>query len=404
MSLSRRAFFRNLGAGPADSASREFIAARGREALVNEMWRTGLSFEETEAQMPQMPADAVMISSNENPLGPGPAAYQALLDGLDQQAGRYPTNFRPSHRDLMQTIADKFDARVENITLGTGSGEILENSAKAFTGPDKALITADPSYLQAVGVAERHGHPVHTVPLDANLRLDSEGIARAARGAGLIFLCNPNNPSSTVVPASDIEALVREVRSSSPDTRILIDEAYHDYVTDPAHQTAIPLALRTPNVYVARTFSKAYGMAGLRLGYAAGQPETLARLRSAWGLGDVNVLTASAAVASLHDQAHMDQEREENHRIRDFTIGAFKEMGHTAADSQTNFLFVDIGRTAREFREACAARGVRVGRDFPPMEKTHARISIGTMDEMQRAVAVFREVLTAPMTSSATRQ
>ena len=123
MSLSRRAFFRNLGAGPADSASREFIAARGREALVNEMWRTGLSFEETEAQMPQMPADAIMISSNENPLGPGPAAYQALLDGLDQQAGRYPTNFRPSHRDLMQTIADKFDARVENITLGTGSGK-----------------------------------------------------------------------------------------------------------------------------------------------------------------------------------------------------------------------------------------------------------------------------------------
>ena len=393
MSLSRRAFFRNLGAGPADSASREFIAARGREALVNEMWRTGLSFEETEAQMPQMPADAVMISSNENPLGPGPAAYQALLDGLDQQAGRYPTNFRPSHRDLMQTIADKFDARVENITLGTGSGEILENSAKAFTGPDKALITADPSYLQAVGVAERHGHPVHTVPLDANLRLDSEGIARAARGAGLIFLCNPNNPSSTVVPASDIEALVREVRSSSPDTRILIDEAYHDYVTDPAHQTAIPLALRTPNVYVARTFSKAYGMAGLRLGYAIGHVDTIRELARWTHVFNSNNLANAAAVASLNDPAHLEQERARNKEARDYTIGVFRDLGFEAGESQTNFLFVNIRRPASEFRDACREQGVMVGRDFPPMANSHARVSIGTMDEMRRAAEVFRQVL-----------
>ena len=393
MSLSRRAFFRNLGAGPADSASREFIAARGREALVNEMWRTGLSFEETEAQMPQMPADAVMISSNENPLGPGPAAYQALLDGLDQQAGRYPANFRPSHRDLMQTIADKFDARVENITLGTGSGEILENSAKAFTGPDKALITADPSYLQAVGVAERHGHPVHTVPLDANLRLDSEGIARAARGAGLIFLCNPNNPSSTVVPASDIEALVREVRSSSPDTRILIDEAYHDYVTDPAHQTAIPLALRTPNVYVARTFSKAYGMAGLRLGYAIGHVDTIRELARWTHVFNSNNLANAAAVASLNDPAHLEQERARNKEARDYTIGVFRDLGFEAGESQTNFLFVNIRRPASEFRDACREQSVMVGRDFPPMANSHARVSIGTMDEMRRAAEVFRQVL-----------
>ena len=393
MSLSRRAFFRNLGAGPADSASREFIAARGREALVNEMWRSGLSFEETEAQMPQMPANAIVISSNENPLGPGPAAYQALLDGLDQQAGRYPTNFRPSHRDLMQTIAGKFDARVENITLGTGSGEILENAAKAFTGPDKALITADPSYLQAVGVARRYGHPVRTVPLDANLRLDPEGIAREARGAGLIFLCNPNNPSSTVVPASDVEALVAEVRRSSPDTRILVDEAYHDYVTDPAHQTAIPLALRTPNVFVARTFSKAYGMAGLRLGYAIGHADTISTLAQWTHVFNSNNLANATAVASLNDPAHLEQETARNKEVRDYTIGVFRDLGFEAGDSQTNFLFVNLGRPASEFRDACRERGVMVGRDFPPMENSHARVSIGTMGEMRRAAEVFRQVL-----------
>ncbi len=393
MSLSRRAFFRNLGVERADSRSRDFIAARGREALVDEMWRKGLSFEEAEAQRPQMPANAIQISSNENPLGPGPAAYQALLDGLNQQAGRYPTNFRPSHRDLMQTIAAKYDARAENVTLGTGSGEILENSAKAFTGPDRPLVTADPSYLQAVGVARQHGHPVSTVALDSNLRLDVEGIAREARGAGLIFLCNPNNPSSTVVPASDIEALVREVRSSSPDTRILIDEAYHDYVTDPAHQTAIPLALRTPNVFVARTFSKAYGMAGLRLGYAVGQAETIAELARWTHVFNSNNLANAAAVASLNDPAHLEQETARNKEVRDYTIGVFNDLGFQAGDSQTNFLFVNLGRPAAEFRDACREHGVMVGRDFPPMEQTHARVSIGTMDEMRRAAEVFRQVL-----------
>ena len=390
MSLSRRAFFRNLGVDRTDSLSRDFLTSRGREAL--EMWRNVLSFEDDEARM-QMPADAVLISSNENPLGPGPAAYQALLDGLDQQAGRYPTNFRPSHRELMQTIADKYDARPENVTLGTGSGEILENAAKAFTSPDRALVTADPSYLQARRVAERAGHPVRTVSLDANLRLDPESIAREANGAGLVFLCNPNNPSSTVMPASDVEALVAEVRRSSPDTHILIDEAYEDYVTDPAHQTAIPLALRTPNVFVARTFSKAYGMAGLRLGYGIGHADTIAVLAQWTHVINSNNLANAAAVASLNDPQHLEQESARNKAARDYTIGVLSALGCQAADSQTNFLFVNVGRPAAEFRDACREHGVMVGRDFPPMEKTHARISIGTMDEMRRAAEVFRQVL-----------
>ena len=390
MSLSRRAFFRNLGVDRADSVSPNLIASRGREAL--ELWRNGLDYEDG-FQNTRMTEGAIVISSNENPLGPGPAAYQALLDGLDQTAGRYPTNFRPSHRDLMQTIANKYGARPENITLGTGSGEILENGALAFTSPDKALVTADPSYLQAVGVAKRQGHAIRTVSLDANLRLDSEAIARAASGAGLVFLCNPNNPSSTVMPASDVEALVTEVRRSSPDTYILIDEAYHDYVTDPAHQTAIPLALRTPKVFVARTFSKAYGMAGLRLGYAIGQVETIATLAQWTHVFNSNNLANAAAVASLNDPQHVEQERARNKEARDFTVGVFADLGCEAADSQTNFLFVNIGRPAAEFRNACAEHNVAVGRDFPPMEKTHARVSIGTIGEMRRAAEVFKQVL-----------
>ena len=142
-------------------------------------------------------------------------------------------------------------------------------------------------------------------------------------------------------------------------------------------------------------------MAGLRLGYAIGQPQTLAALDDAWGMGSVNVLTAAAGIAALNDKAHMDKERLENTRIRDFTIGAFKEMGYEVADSQTNFVFVNVRRPAKVFREACAKEGVLVARDFPPLEKTHARISLGTWEEMHTAMDVFRRVLGAASTAAA---
>ncbi len=134
-------------------------------------------------------------------------------------------------------------------------------------------------------------------------------------------------------------------------------------------------------------------MAGLRLGYAAGRPATLAKLNAAWGLGDLNILTATAAIASLNEPDHMVAEREENSRIREFTIDAFREMGYEASDSQTNFLFVNVRQPAAEFRDAAREQGVMVGRDFPPMEQTHARISLGTMEEMERAMEVFRKIL-----------
>ena len=142
-------------------------------------------------------------------------------------------------------------------------------------------------------------------------------------------------------------------------------------------------------------------MAGLRLGYAFGQPATLKKLSKAWGLGSVNVLTAAAAVAALKDTAHMDAERIENKRVRDYTLSAFKEMGHTGSVPNSNFVFLNIGRPAAEFRDACAKRNVFVARDFPPMEKTHARITIGTMDEMKKAVEVFRSALKAPTLTTA---
>ena len=388
MSLSRRAFVRTLGIGGAGAFSTALIVGRGREALA---WGP-----DPVEEMLQASPDTVMIilSSNENARGPGKAALDALNGRADFKVGRYQRDI--SREDLPAAIAKSLGhgAQAENILTSTGSSHILEAGVRAYVSVGRPLVTGTPSYGNPARSTRAMGAEVREVPVDSNLRLDLDGMADAAQGAGLVFLCNPNNPTSATNSAENVSAFIEHVVSSSPGTGILVDEAYIDYATDPSVASAIAESLTYPGVFLARTFSKAYGMAGLRLGYAAGQTGTLDKLSRAWGLGEVSLLTASAAIASLNDPSHMEWEREENRKVRDFTINELGKMGFESAESQTNFLFVDIGRSAAEFREACRALGVSVGRDFPPMEKTHARISLGTMEEMQRALEVFRQVLT----------
>jgi histidinol-phosphate aminotransferase len=188
-----------------------------------------------------------------------------------------------------------------------------------------------------------------------------------------------------------------KVNRQSPETTILVDEAYFDYVTDPDHDTHIPVALDNPHVIVARTFSKAYGMAGLRMGYAVGHADTIKKMRE-WdagsGTSSLNVLAMQAGIAAINqDASFTTNERARNKDVRDFTMKWFLDRGMKPTDSQANFMFVNIGRPAKEFRDAARAKGVLVARDFPPFEKTHCRISFGTMDEMKKAVAVFDQIL-----------
>jgi histidinol-phosphate aminotransferase len=185
---------------------------------------------------------------------------------------------------------------------------------------------------------------------------------------------------------------------------VLIDEAYFDYVTDPDHDTHIPIAVENPHVIVARTFSKAYGMAGLRMGYAIGHPDTIRRMAD-WdagsGTSSLNVLGMRAGIAAIQQDASFTaNERARNKEVRDFTMKWFADRGMKPADSQANFMFVNIGRPAKDFREACLKLNVKVARDFPPFEKTHCRISFGTMDEMKKAVAVFEDVLKKKATAA----
>ena len=381
MAVSRRGFVRTVGLGATGVLSTPFIIGRGSEAAAFE----------PEVQQAQYDDGHIRISSNENARGPGQSAIGAIRQAMSPRMGRgYP----PDHTaDLVEAIAEVRGVRAENVIVGTGSGTILAGATRAFCTASKPLVTAAPTYATPESTANRMGVGVRSIPVDASLGLDLDAMASAARGAGMVFLCNPNNPTGTAHSTADVEAFLRRVKRESPETAVLVDEAYMDYAYDPAVRTVIPLTLELPGVFVTRSMSKAHGMAGLRVGYALGQRETVQKITAAWEIGSMNTLSAAAAAASLRDAAHIDDERRENARVRDFTLRAFRDMGYQAPNSHANFVFLDLGRTAASFRDACLERGVRVGRDFPPLERTHSRISLGTMEEMEASVRVFQQVL-----------
>jgi histidinol-phosphate aminotransferase len=376
MSFTRRAFVKTVGIGGASVLAVRRAAA---SAL--------LPPEGPAAPSPR----PLLLHNNENPLGPGPAALDALRAELGEgaPAGRY---IYDRLGELHQAIAQKFGCQAENVVAGCGSTQILREAVQVFTSPTRPLVAGELTYEECAGYAELIGTPVRAIPLDRTLKLDLDAMAEASRGAGVVFLNNPNNPTATLHGADAVSGFIDKVLTASPDTTILIDEAYHDYVTDPSHKSQVGTALKNPRVIVARTFSKAHGMAGMRVGYGLGHPDTVRKL--AWeGANALNFAGMVVAIASIKDQPRLDAERDRNTTARRFTSDWFAKAGFPSTDSQTNFLFVNIKRPAKEFREACRAQGVIVARDFPPFEKSHVRISIGTLDEMKRAVDVFGKVL-----------
>lgn len=390
MALSRRAFMTIGGAGAAVGAG--YYLTGGR---ILGPWTAD-------------PADAMaangarlLLHNNENPLGPGDraiAAMHAAMSDPDLPLARY--SFATGA--VTSGLVDKFGCERNNILLGCGSTQILRTATEAFTSPTRSLVIGSPSYEECPGMAAVVNAPVTALPLTASKHLDLDAMAEAASGSGLVFLCNPNNPTGTVHGAQAVQGFVDRVLSASPDTYIMIDEAYHEYVTDPTYETQVALALENPQVVVARTFSKAFGMAGLRLGYAIGHADTIRKMNDVhFGMAR-NALALAAAAATLEDPARLTAEADRNTAARKFTMDWFASHGFEMTDSQTNFIFVRINQTAAAFRDGCAEHGVLVGRDFPPYENEWTRISIGTMAEMERAVGTFAEVLGVPAVAAAT--
>jgi histidinol-phosphate aminotransferase len=385
--LTRRGFVQSVGVGAGAALAGSWIASRGREHAI---WS---AFEPT---LQAIEPGVICLASNENPVGPGRTVIRAVRDAFGE-GGRTPGRYSSASGDLIDAIAKKQGVKPDNVVLGCGSTQILRTATHLFSARDKALVGTIPTYEECAGYAEMMGNPVRPVALDGEFRIDLDKIAGAAKGAGLIFYCNPNNPTATYVGAKATRDFLAKVNRESPDTTILIDEAYFDYVTDPDHATHIPIAIDNPRVVVARTFSKAYGMAGLRLGYAIGHVDTIKKMRE-WdggsGVSSLNVLALHAGLAAIQqDESFITAERARNTAARDFTMKWFADRGMKPTAAQANFMFVNIGRPAKDFRDACRAKGVLVARDFPPFEKTHCRLSFGTMDEMKKAVEVFGDVL-----------
>jgi histidinol-phosphate aminotransferase len=391
MPVSRRSFIATIGAGSAGIVAAPLINWRGHEALFAFQGVADRRADRLLASQPGM----IRIDSNENPNGPGQHVFDAITRHFTE-ANRYPVK---QEDDLIAVIAKTHGIKPENIVLGCGSGELLRAAVQAFTSPSRALVAPEPTFEAPANFAKFIGSPVNAPAVDAKLRLDLDAMVSAARGAGLVYFCNPNNPTATVHGKSEVVGYIDQVARVSPDATVLVDEAYHEYVEDPSYGTVIPVAIANPHVVVTRTFSKVFGMAGLRIGYAVGQPETLKKM-SSWLLGsNVNQLALAAAAATVNDTAHIAKEQQRNRDARSFTRKFFESAGYTVHAAEANFMMVDVRRDAKAFKMACVKQHVAIGRPFPKLA-TYARVSVGTLPEMQKAVAVFRTVLSTAVSSS----
>jgi histidinol-phosphate aminotransferase len=385
MATSRRGFIQFVGLNSLAVAATGCATARpARTAAATPQAAPPLGAPGTRSSL-------IRLSSNENSAGPGARVLTAMQDSFSF-ANRYAFRL-PS--ELTDAVAASLGVQASQIALGCGSSEILDVAAASFLGPGRGLVTAMPTFELLSGRAAMWRAPVVDVPVDSELRLDLGQMAARAAGAGLIYICNPNNPTGTVHGAADIETFVAAALRTEPKATILIDEAYHEYVEHADYKTAIPLALANPRVVVSRTFSKIYGMAGLRVGFAVGQPATLDAMNRFLDSGRMSCLSARAALAALADPARVAELRGENHAARAMTVQAFRETGYRVVDSDANFVMADVRRDIRVFQRACRNRGVEIARPFPPL-LTWARITIGTMAEMQQAVMVFRDALREP--------
>jgi histidinol-phosphate aminotransferase len=326
--------------------------------------------------------DIVKLASNEYPVSPVPAAIQAITQAA-ADVNRYPDN---SYHDLTHAIAAMYDTTAEHVWVGAGSSDILNCTARATGGPHTSILYASPSFVLYRIVATLAGSNQIEVPLTSDWVHDLEAMRGAIRDdTTMIIVCNPNNPTGTYVAGPELEAFIDDVDESK---LVVIDEAYAEFATAEDFSSCADLALARPNVIVSRTFSKIYGLAGLRVGYALGMPETLRELRKAQPPFIVNVAAAAGAIAALDDPDEVGRRRSTNAAQRNILTAALDARGVRYADSQTNFVFLDLDTSAAELAEALLERGVIVR-----TLGEHMRITVGTADENRRCVAALDDAL-----------
>jgi histidinol-phosphate aminotransferase len=367
--LSRRKFAQLLGAGAAAAVVRpSFSFAKPTQSVTTPLAEGGI----------------VRLSANENPYGPCPKAFQAITDSFPL-ACRYPDEH---NNVLIDKLAKLNGVNHDQVLLGDGSGEILKLCAETFTGPQNGkLVAADPTFEAILNNASSNGAEVVKVPLTSSFQHDLPKMIDSAK-AGLIYVCNPNNPTASITPKDELREFITK---TPPQTMILVDEAYFHYADSPDYESVIALVKDHPNLIVSRTFSKIYGMAGLRCGYCVAQKDAIDRLRRNQMWDSVNCMALAAAIASLDDLDHVPNGQRLNREAKTFVTSELDKMGYEQIPSQANFIMFDCKRPVMPLIQAMKEHKVHVGRLFPALPN-HMRLTIGKKTEMERFVTAFKQV------------
>jgi histidinol-phosphate aminotransferase len=328
------------------------------------------------------PKDAVLINANENPLGPCGVACEAV-NSVASQGGRYSDWLTG---DLIKTFAAAEGLKPEYVRAFPGSSGPLHYSVLAFTSPARSYVTADPGYEAGAHAAKASGARVVKVPLTKTYAHDVKAMLAAAPDAGMFYICTPNNPTGTLTSHADIELLLA---NKPKDSILLVDEAYIHF-SDAS--SALDLVKADKDLVVLRTFSKIYGMAGLRCGFGIARPDLLEKMTAFSGWSAMPITAVAAATASVKDPRLVPERKQINATIREATFQWLSKNGYSFVPSQSNCFMLDAKRPAKEVIAQMAAQNVFIGRPWP-VWPTHVRITVGTQSEMERFQEAFQHVM-----------
>jgi len=346
---------------------------------------------------PRMPARPAMddwdsyahLSSNENCWGPPESVMKAM-----NSSWKYANRYGYPDANIVQEIAKHHGVKPENILLTAGSGEALDVIGTTYLLGGKKVLGVEPTYSSVYQHATSIKTSAVKLPLGKDYRQDIAATIKAANARaseiGLVYLCNPNNPTGLVITKQEVKQLLDGVPKGMP---VLIDEAYHHFVDTPEYATSLPYVIEGRRVVIARTFSKIAALAGMRLGYAIAPADMIAEMRP-YSMGSINALVKHGGAAALKDTESQARIKKMTIDLREKTSAELRAHGYDVIPSQTNFFMVSIGREIQPVIEEFRQRKVLVGRPFPPMT-THMRVSVGTADEMDRFMKAFKEIFPA---------
>jgi histidinol-phosphate aminotransferase len=321
-------------------------------------------------------AGPILLNRNENAYGPS-EKVQDVIRKATSYSGRYA---RGEYDVLRNKLADVHKVKLEQIVLGSGSTEVLRMSA-AFLGPNRKLLVPDPTFPALANYAAANGIEVAKVPLTRTHEHDIEAmLARADSSTGLVYICNPNNPTGTLTPRKNLESFIGKLPATA---MILIDEAYHHFVSaTSSYESFLDHPLDDPRIIVARTFSKIYGLAGLRVGYSVSTPEVAKRFSALHLPNDITILSIKAAIAALDDTAYVHMGVKRNADDRQEFMNQVNARMLRAIDSHTNFAMLNPGRPVPDVLAHLEKNGVLIAPPIPAMDK-YVRVSLGTPSEMR---------------------